>query len=507
MRIQLPGLETVGWFDGNAAEGESPCQDESRDKEDGFGGTGPLSWIREWTTGHPKVDPRTGELILFHCSFLPPYVHYSVIPSTASGSPEKNLSKMLNVPVPRCSGGKMMHDFGVSLRHTVILDLPLSLTPGNSIKNQPVLRYEPDKPARFGVFPRRDPTSVQWFETEACCIFHTANTWDDCDEEGNTTAVNMLACRLTSANLVFSSAGLAPPPNPKKRESEKQRPMSFFSKYDDDEKADLERFSPQEETPLLTAIDATVHESAASVPPIMHDNDEHCRLYHYRFALKEQNPIITRQYALSAIPFEFPALNPTYEMSTARYVYGCSTSMDCFGSALGKATKIDVMVKFDVQTLLTRGESHPPENITGCVDNRNILQVMKSKEVNEPIRTFKMPPNWYAQEARFVSRANPVSEDDGYLLFYAFDESQLDEIGECPRTATSELWIIDAKNFGEVIARVRLPQRVPYGLHGNWFTETQIENQRAVHTVRTLATKAKNTWGTKAKASLISALG
>jgi carotenoid cleavage dioxygenase-like enzyme len=59
------------------------------------------------------------------------------------------------------------------------------------------------------------------------------------------------------------------------------------------------------------------------------------------------------------------------------------------------------------------------------------------------------------------------SEDDGFLLFYAFDESQLDEECNCPETATLELWILDAGNFTDALARVQLPQRVPYGLHGN----------------------------------------
>lgn len=62
-----------------------------------------------------------------------------------------------------------------------------------------------------------------------------------------------------------------------------------------------------------------------------------------------------------------------------------------------------------------------------------------------------------------------------------FDESQLDEECNCPETATSELWILDAGNFTDALVRVQLPQRVPYGLHGNWFSETQ----RTVQTFRT----------------------
>ncbi|KAF2477198.1 uncharacterized protein BDR25DRAFT_371206 [Lindgomyces ingoldianus] len=347
IRIQLPGLETVGWYHGNRTEGEPECRERSQPKEEVFGGSGLFSFMKEWTTGHPKVDPWTGEMILFHCTFLPPYVHYSVIPPCYTRSLSQR-SKQLNTPVPGCSGGKMMHDFGVSLSHTVILDLPLSLTPFNLFKNEPVISYKPDKPSRFGVFPRHDPSRVRWFETSGCCIFHTANTWDEYDAGGVTTAVNLLTCRLTSSSLVFSAGNLPLPPQSKQDALEKSRLMSFFAKYDD-EAADLEKDPAQETTPLLSP----------AYPAIVDDDEEQCRLYYHRFSLTASTPTVSHQYALSHIPFEFPTLNPAYEMSSARYIYGCSTSSESFGAALGKATKIDVLVKMDVQTLLRRGELCP----------------------------------------------------------------------------------------------------------------------------------------------------
>lgn len=47
MRVALPGLETVGWFDGRSCEGE-----ENHESAPGFGGKGLLSFMREWTTAH-----------------------------------------------------------------------------------------------------------------------------------------------------------------------------------------------------------------------------------------------------------------------------------------------------------------------------------------------------------------------------------------------------------------------------------------------------------------------
>ncbi|KAJ0824801.1 putative 9-cis-epoxycarotenoid dioxygenase [Helianthus annuus] len=35
----------------------------------------------------------------------------------------------------------------------------------------------------------------------------------------------------------------------------------------------------------------------------------------------------------------------------------------------------------------------------------------------------------------------------------------------------SQVLVVDAKNFGEEpIAKIKLPQRVPYGFHGSFFT-------------------------------------
>lgn len=508
IRVQLPGLDTVGWFDGNSADGEP--EKEQGVHQSGFGGTGLNSWMREWTTGHPKVDPATGEMMLFHCNFLPPFVHYSLVPreSQQTGLATSESPKMLNAPISGCSGGKMMHDFGVSKHHTVILDLPLTLSPFNLMRNKPVVAYEPEKPSRFGVFPRREPHKVLWYETTGCCIFHTANTWDEYDVANNAVAVDMLVCRLTSASLVFSAGNITPPPHPKRQTEVEQRPMSFFAKYDeDDELKDVEKIpSEDEERPLLSR-EQKLYSSGPPIPPISDDDEEQCRLYYYRFDFSSSSSNeISHQYALSKIPFEFPTVNPSKEMSFARYIYGCSTSNASFGAALGKATKIDVIVKMDVHTLLERGRRCPPESVTGCVDTRSIKQVIQSTDLPDPIKAFKLPPNHYAQEARFLSKQDATSEDDGYLMFYVFDESQLDAAGECSEDAMSDLWVLDARDMQTVVCKVHLPARVPYGLHGNWFSEEQIQGQRAVEKTRMIPEKRERTAWVRTKERLIEML-
>jgi carotenoid cleavage dioxygenase len=62
-------------------------------------------------------------------------------------------------------------------------------------------------------------------------------------------------------------------------------------------------------------------------------------------------------------------------------------------------------------------------------------------------------------EAVFVPAASGHGESSGWYLAYVYD----------PARDGSDLVIIDASNFtGKPVARVQLPQRVPYGFHGNW---------------------------------------
>ncbi|KAF7548064.1 hypothetical protein G7046_g8799 [Stylonectria norvegica] len=434
LRFELPGLETVGWFNGRVAENEPISDDRS-----GFGGEGVLSFMREWTSAHPRVDPISKELIAFHCTFSKPFVRYSIV------QPQKHLDlrpSVFDAPVPGVDSPKMMHDFGVSRRHTIIMDLPLSLDPMNQLRGAPSLCYDSTKRSRFGVFPRHTPTAIQWFETNPCLIFHTANSWDVSTPATRSrpaeTVVNMLACRLTSASMVFRAGNLPTP-----------------------------AFKP--------------------VPP-EYAEEEQCRLYYYSFPLANHPGLpthIRHQWALSAIPFEFPTLSPDCAMQEAQFIYGCTTT-ESFTVALGKAAKIDFLTKLDVKALIEKGLSHPPQPIKGCVDMRTISQVFNSKDENDPIKLFKLPRNCYAQEPRFIPRIGPRSEDDGWLLTYVFDESQIDNRGECYEASQSELWIIDAKNMKDVVAKIKLPQRVPYGLHGNWFSEEDIHNQRPIEGIRSL---------------------
>ena len=65
-------------------------------------------------------------------------------------------------------------------------------------------------------------------------------------------------------------------------------------------------------------------------------------------------------------------------------------------------------------------------------------------------------------EAVFVPADSTVDERAGWYLTYVYD----------PVREGSDLVILDASDItAEPVARVRLPQRVPHGFHGNWVTD------------------------------------
>ncbi|GAA5895705.1 carotenoid oxygenase family protein [Sporobolomyces salmoneus] len=463
VEVTLPELDTVGYWSLEGDDGEPGMRE------------GLLGWMKEWTTAHPKRDPFTGELMLFHMTFIPPFLHYSVVPSTspaASNLHEKRhpTPRILGAPVP-IKAPRMMHDCAASRTHTILLDLPLSLDPRNLLSGKPVISYNPSEPSRFAIFPRHSPDHVTWFEAPPCIIFHTAFASDEYypsspsflspslqPEPQDVSAVSLVCCRLNSPRLVYSAGNLTLPPS--------------------------------EALPLGAK--------------------EACELYYYRFPFPTSplvtNPRPSHAFPLAAIPFEFPTVPTSRVVGPSKYAYGCSVKHGNFDAALGGAAKIDCLVKANVDKLVKRGiersQTWAKEGIEEDeelpVDSRTILEVLADQtprpikeesheggEGDVEIRIYELPENHFAQEASFVPRENPRGEDDGYLVFYVFDESRLDPETEKPRDgAKSELWVLDAWNMEDIVAKILLPQRVPYGLHGNWFTRDEIASQRQPTSIR-----------------------
>jgi 8'-apo-carotenoid 13,14-cleaving dioxygenase len=75
---------------------------------------------------------------------------------------------------------------------------------------------------------------------------------------------------------------------------------------------------------------------------------------------------------------------------------------------------------------------------------------------------FDHGPGRAAGEPVFVGRPSSTVEDDGWLMTFVHDGND----------QSTELAVWDAQDFGRgYVARVKLPQRVPFGFHGNWVSD------------------------------------
>ncbi|CAN5890133.1 carotenoid oxygenase family protein [soil metagenome] len=132
-------------------------------------------------TAHPKIDPLTGEMLCFGYQPIAPYLQYSVL------NTKGEIVRTTPIELPR---PVMMHDFAMTDRYTIFLDLPATFDFARMALGGPLLKFEPDLPSRFGILPRHaEGKEIHWFEGPSCYVFHTLNAWEDGDE------IQLLACR------------------------------------------------------------------------------------------------------------------------------------------------------------------------------------------------------------------------------------------------------------------------------------------------------------------------
>ena len=145
-------------------------------------------------------------------------------------------------------------------------------------------------------------------------------------------------------------------------------------------------------------------------------------LYEWRFNLQTG---AVQERSLGDLACEFPRINEKYLGRKNRYGYAGK-------SKLGEMPLFDGLLKYDLETGKTE------------------------------IHSFE--PRCYGGEAVFVPHPQAQSEDHGWLLTFVYHEA----------SEQSELIVLDAQNFTQsAIARIIMPQRVPYGFHGAWVAAEQ----------------------------------
>lgn len=293
-------------------------------------------------TAHPKICPRTGELHFFGYGFLPPFLTYHRV--DAGGRLVQ--SEVIEVPGPT-----MMHDFAVTDRHVVFMDLPIVFDLERAVAGGMPFVWSDDYGARLGIMPRGGGNGdLRWFEIEPCYVFHPFNAYD---ENGS---IVLDVCRYP--RLWRGDPGTV-------------------------ERAFLHRW--------------TIDLQAGRV---------------------QEQPLDDRG-------IEFPRVDERRTGAPHRYGY----------AVVGLAEleeQTTSLVKYDLAT--------------GGAE----------------VRDFG--PGRAAAEAVFVPESATAAEDEGFLMFYLYDAAR----------DGSDFVILDARHVtAEPVAVVPLPQRVPFGFHGNWIADQE----------------------------------
>src|ERR1700722_6536843 len=130
-----------------------------------FGGTLPGG-----LAAHTKIDHQTGELHAIAYYWAWDHVQHVIV------DPAGTVRQTTDIPV---TDGPMMHDFALTQRYVVLLDLPVtfSLTAVAAGRELPYV-WNPEHRARVGLLPRAGG-DVRWFEVDPCWVFHCLNAYDD----------------------------------------------------------------------------------------------------------------------------------------------------------------------------------------------------------------------------------------------------------------------------------------------------------------------------------------
>jgi len=124
---------------------------------------------------HPKVDPRTGEMVVFRYNITEPYLSWGAI--AADGAVTTPLQPI------EIDGAYMIHDFAITESSVVIFVGPLNFDFDAMFSGGDMLAWKPERGMRIAVIDR-NTGAVRWIETDPFWVWHFANAFDRTSASG-----------------------------------------------------------------------------------------------------------------------------------------------------------------------------------------------------------------------------------------------------------------------------------------------------------------------------------
>ena len=153
-------------------------------------------------TAHPKIDPKTGEMLFFGYMVSGPF-SAGMSYQTVDANGVLTRSERFDAPF-----ASMVHDFITTDEHVIFPIFPATGSMERAMKGEPPLAWEPEKGTHIGVM-RRDGSvaDMRWFETDPCYVFHPMNAYT----EGNRIVAHVM--QFEEVPLFPHADGSAPDPD------------------------------------------------------------------------------------------------------------------------------------------------------------------------------------------------------------------------------------------------------------------------------------------------------
>lgn len=124
---------------------------------------------------HPKVDPQTGEMLVFQYALWAPYLQWAVVgpDGTVTSGP---------TPVAGVDAAHMVHDFVITATKIVLVISPAVFELEKLLRGEgSPLDWRPEQGTRIAVIDRADG-STAWYQTDPFWSWHYGNGFDDGDD-------------------------------------------------------------------------------------------------------------------------------------------------------------------------------------------------------------------------------------------------------------------------------------------------------------------------------------
>jgi carotenoid cleavage dioxygenase len=139
--------------------------------ENNFGG----KMLGMSTSAHPKIDGRTGQMLIHGYQPFPPYLQYYVVEPDGRCS----VAEHVEAPFPA-----MMHDLAITENYVVfilspvVFDAQILLTPGRPVAD--AFLWQPERGLHFGVRRRFAGAETRWLRAPTSAfIFHPGNAYEE----------------------------------------------------------------------------------------------------------------------------------------------------------------------------------------------------------------------------------------------------------------------------------------------------------------------------------------